>query len=428
MQINPPNAIDEKPTEWLDKPLSSFIPVNWETILFTLIILVAVATRFFLLENRVMSHDETSHVYFSWMYYKGQGYAHDPITHGPFQFHIVALSYFLFGDNDFTARIPAALFGIASVIFLWNFRRYLGRSGALVAAFLFLISPYMLYYARYVRNESFVALFGLINIWAMLRYFETGKSRYLIWLTAATVFHFITKETSYIYTAQTLLFLALFFVYRISIQEWPQPRKRNIFFITAIIGILFVTSALLLKAISFKATPPTPETQITTIQSQIPLLLVIIGLLAIIGAAFILFSGYTLARVRSERSFDMAVLLGTLVLPLLSAFVINLAGWKIPVNAGDKSPYQHRYFHMALIVIPITLVAIGIGLWWNPRQWLINAALFYGIFTVFYTSLFTNGAGFFTGLVGSLGYWLAQQEVNRGSQPWFYYTLICSYL
>ncbi len=54
----------------------------------------------------------------------------------------------------------------------------------------------------------------------------------------------------------------------------------------------------------------------------------------------------------------------------------------------------------------------------------MNAAVFYAFFTVFYTTLFTNGAGFFTGLVGSLGYWLKQQEVNRGNQPWYYYMLV----
>ncbi len=43
------------------------------------------------------------------------------------------------------------------------------------------------------------------------------------------------------------------------------------------------------------------------------------------------------------------------------------------------------------------------------------------MFTLFYTSIFTNGAGFFTGMVGSLGYWLEQQGVERGSQPWYYY-------
>jgi len=50
--------------------------------------------------------------------------------------------------------------------------------------------------------------------------------------------------------------------------------------------------------------------------------------------------------------------------------------------------------------------------------------IFYTIFTVFYTTFFTNGQGFFTGLVGGLGYWLSQQSVNRGEQPIYFYALI----
>src|SRR4030042_1019697 len=142
-----------------------------------------------------MSHDETSHSYFSWLFYKGNGYAHDPVTHGPLQFHLVALSYFLFGDSDTTARIPAALFSIASVAFLWYYRRYLGRAGALIGAVLMTISPYMLYYGRYSRNEAFVGLWGLLTLWAMLRYFDTGKPAYLYMLAAAVSLHFSSKET-----------------------------------------------------------------------------------------------------------------------------------------------------------------------------------------------------------------------------------------
>ena len=42
---------------------------------------------------------------------------------------------------------------------MWNYRRYLGRVGWLVAAALMVISPYMLYYGRYARNEALVVLF-----------------------------------------------------------------------------------------------------------------------------------------------------------------------------------------------------------------------------------------------------------------------------
>jgi predicted membrane-bound mannosyltransferase len=72
----------------------------------------------------------------------------------------------------------------------------------------------------------------------------------------------------------------------------------------------------------------------------------------------------------------------------------------------------------------MTLIAIALGMLWKPSIFLVNAGVFYAIFTVLYTTFFTNGQGFFTGIVGSLGYWLSQQGVARGTQPWYYYAFL----
>ena len=118
------------------------------------------------------------------------------------------------------------------------------------------------------------------------------------------------------------------------------------------------------------------------------------------------------------RSFDIIILLGTLILPQLCAFPIKLLGW---------NPLDYSSIGLArtgIVIVLLFLISVFVGLWWNPKLWLINAGIFYAIFTVFYTTFFTNGQGFFTGMVGSLGYWLSQQGVQRGSQPWYYYALI----
>ena len=222
---------------WLDRPFLSSVKINWETVIFVAILILAVISRFYDLGSRVISHDETSHVYYAWRLFKGMGYTHTPLTHGPFQFHVVALSYFFFGDNDFTARIPAALFSIATVLFLIRYRRYLGRYGFIAASIMMLISPYILYYGRYVRNEAFVGLFGLITIWAILRFMETGENRYMYWLTAATVLHYTTKETSFIYSAQALLFIGIVFIITITIPKWKNEMYKR-WFMTALIAAL----------------------------------------------------------------------------------------------------------------------------------------------------------------------------------------------
>jgi len=419
------NNISRK--SWLDRPLLSNPNISLEKLIFAIILLIAIFTRFYLLEPRVMSHDETSHTYFSWLFYKGNGYAHDPVTHGPLQFHLVALSYFLFGDSDTTARIPAAIFSIATVAFMWNYRRYLGRAGALVAALLLTISPYMLYYGRYVRNEAFVAFFGVVTLWSILRYIESAKPKYLYILTTVTVLHFCTKETSFIYAAQALLFLALYLIYRLTQRAWNRAEYRSPFFYTLVGSIITITVGVMIKFLSEKASVPGQPIYptLTAIPSFIPIILIIIGLLVAIAAMVLVISGFGLARIRQERSFDLLMLLGTLILPQLSAFGINFLNWKIPVNAAEVNALTGSdVIRMAIIAVPVFLISIVLGLWWNKRQWLINAGIWYSIFIVFYTSMFTNGVGFFTGLVGSLGYWLAQQAVNRGDQPIYYYALI----
>ena len=78
---------------------------------------------------------------------------------------------------------------------------------------------------------------------------------------------------------------------------------------------------------------------------------------------------------------------------------------------------------IGILIVIMFAISIAVGLLWS-RDWWKPALLFWGIFTVLYTSVFTNSDGFFTGLVGSLGYWLVQQGVERGSQPWYYYMLV----
>lgn len=428
------NELDTQ-TAWLDQPLFNRIKFDWVNILFLILIVIAVISRFYDLESRVMSHDENTHVYYSWRFAKGEGLAHDPLMHGPFQFHLVALSYFIFGDNDFTARIPGALFSIATVGFMWFYRRYLGNAGALAAALMFVISPYLLYYGRYVRNEVYVAFFGVVTIWSILRYLETGKERYTFYLIAVTALHFTAKETSFIYTAQAMLFLALYFIARVSKLRWQNEDSRKRFILVLIIGLLLVAAlggVFLVErtpeALSATETaqPAVPGEEIGELAPSGPstllLILLILSILAFFAAAFFLIQGYTWKRLREERSFGILILLGTMVLPQLAAFPMRLANVTIPTNAASVMALTTQdIWIFAAFVIPLALIAVIVGLLWNPRLWLINAAIFFGIFVVFYTSVFTNGAGFFSGLVGSLGYWLEQQGVERGSQPWYYY-------
>jgi len=432
-------------SSWLDRPIFSFFPIlNGEMLLFILIVLLTAVSRLYDLGARVMSHDESLHVYFSWLFSQGQGFQHTPLMHGPLQFHLLALTYFLFGSSDFTARLPHALAGILTVILLWKWRRYLGRAGTLVAAGLMLISPFMLYYGRYARNEAFVALFGVMTLYAILRYFETGKARHLILLTVATALHFTSKETTFIYTAQAMLFLAICLVNRLTRIPWKNGKLLNGFVIAISTGIILAGLTLGLTFYNrFQGGTDASQTAAPVVPGQAaeasPLLfghlpsvslLAAATIVAFIVAAVFLVIGYGWEKLRRERSFDMLLLLGTFVLPQLAAFPVKALGW-------DPLAYQFTWpgwdlpalwaqgpVRTAAILLLLVALTIAIGLLWDRKRWLLLSVIFWGIYVFFYTSVFTNWEGIATGMVGSLGYWLVQQGVQRGSQPWYYYLLI----
>src|SRR5512142_2833353 len=229
-------------TNWLERPIHPALPaVTNEFVIFAGIIILAIVTRFYNLQARVMSHDESLHTYFSWLLYRGQGYQHTPMMHGPWQFHWIALSYFLFGVSDFTARIPAALFSIATIGLVWYWRRYLGKTGALITALLMVVSPFMLFYGRYVREDVYTGLSGLLMLYAILRYLESGSRKYLYMLSIALVIHFADKETSFIYALQAFIFLAAYFVIRITRTPWEG--NQNLF---RVFVIALLAAALLL--------------------------------------------------------------------------------------------------------------------------------------------------------------------------------------
>jgi len=439
--------MDQK-RNWLERPIHSSLPaLTNEIAIFAVIILLAFVTRFYNLGLRVMSHDESLHTYFSWLLYRGQGYEHSPMMHGPFQFHIIALTYFLFGVSDFTSRIPVALFSIATIWMVWYWRRYLGKWGALIAGFLLVISPFMLYYGRYVRNESYVGFSGILMLYAILRHLEVGGKKYLLMLAAALALHFTSKETSFIYTAQALIFLAIYFIVQVTRRPWMNAeREYRTFIIALAVAVLLAGSAAGYGLYTRDQTTlsgnetaaPSDPTEMTSpltppepVSLSLTMILGLAAFSAFIVTAFFLIRGYSWERIRNERSFDLLIVTGTIVLPQLTAFPIkfleNTLKVTLPTTAPEVQALSADLRSILIIagfLLGMFIISAIIGLLWNKEKWWQTALIFWVPFTILYTTVFTNSDGFFTGTIGSLGYWIVQQDVERGSQPWYYYLLV----
>ena len=344
----------------LSTPVLSIFTLNWEIVLYAALFIIAFFTRFYDLGARVMSHDESLHTVYSWNLYAGRGYQHDPLMHGPFLFHINALMYFLFGDNDFTARISVALFGTILIILPYWFRPWLGRVGALAASVMLLMSPGILYYSRYIRNESYVNVWTVLMVLSLFQFMRTHSSRWL-YIGAATISLMLsTKEVAYIHGFIGISFILVAWMW----ENVSNPRYRRIAIGSASAILIFGLAVAYLSTQPglFSATAPASETQTSLLEESLGLAIKFSGL--IIGVVII-----WLGTDKEKQ-------------PVTSALL----------SLQERLPDLVKAVLLAVV-----------------------------IFVVLHTTLFSNIRGLVSGTYGAVSYWLAQQEVQRGSQPWYYY-------
>jgi len=108
------------------------IPFRVEWSIYAGLVLIALAMRLYDLGGRAVHHDESLHGYFAYQLFIGNGYDHNPLMHGMFQFYSIATAFFLVGDSDFSLRLAMAVFGTGLVLVPLLLRPRIGQVGALL--------------------------------------------------------------------------------------------------------------------------------------------------------------------------------------------------------------------------------------------------------------------------------------------------------
>lgn len=437
-------------SSWLDKPLLAAL--DWEKALYLLLIVLAVVSRLWDAGARVMSHDESLHTYFSYKLAQGEGFQHTPLMHGPFLFHITALSYFLFGDNDFTSRLPPAIFGIVLVIVPYFFRQWIGRIGALTASFMLLISPSILYHARYIRQEEFVLIWTVLTALCVWRYIETKQTGWLLGLSAVLAFHGTDKSTSFLVIALFVAYLAPVTLWQIYTMRRSRDDLVKIALFTGILGALLVglsvAYALLGRLVANgmgmeSIVQPGSNIVLNLSGRELIFLAILIGVSipAVLGTVLLVrrVVGGDWLRMATAGAPGLNVLLVMVTTTLFMAspallLVLNkiwhatsgvdLVEVKLLGEMSNLVNNPQLVTSMFSIAFALIAISVAIGLLWGWELWLKVIGIFLAITVPLFTTLFTNAAGIGSGFVGQLGYWMAQQDVQRGNQPPYYYFLI----
>ena len=393
-----PSASSRQRLGWLNVHWSREIGIGglrlrwWELAGYVSLLLVAGSMRLWDLGSRAMHHDESLHSFYSWNLYNGDGYSHNPMMHGPFQFEANAAIFLALGDSEVTARLLYVVLGTALVALPFLFRERLGRLGALLVAGLLTFSPAMLYFSRFARNDILMAFWTLGLVICMWRYIDEGKNRYLYVGSALIALAFATKESAFIVTAALGAFLALM----IGATRWDAIKSR------------------------------------TDVADASPGSAVMRAGAAVWSAAQ---SRVRLSEVGRPAAF--LILLATLTLPQWSASVSLLQDTPVfdwtnvvlaqPEGSAHIGAPSGGGLVIAFVVVKALLAtSIRLGHAWNWPVWWRCALIFYVVWTLLYTTFFTNLAGIGSGMWQSLGYWLVQQGEARGNQPWYYHFLLTS--
>ena len=390
----------------------------WQWAPFLGIILLGAILRFWGLGDRPLHHDESLHAYFSLQLMHNlenwqscfnhtiSCYKYDPLLHGPFQFHAIALMYKLsqllgapdHGVNTTTVRLVAALSGSVIVGLPYLMRDYLGRNTALLACFLLAISPSMLYYSRFAREDIYMACFTLLLVVAIGRYIHDRKGGWLIVAALAFALSYATKEATFLSIAVfgSFFVAALIWEAGIKIPVRSRFRSKSTYAhflpktgaLPALLGFALLCAPLAkwffaeMKSVSIYVTQNTAISDIFVQHLKDQTLAVLPWICVLLGT--LMLGGTVYERRRKKVVRQSALRIDPLRQPLLAAFAtVSWIHW---------------------------LLAL-----------LVGATVFVLLFSVLFTN-FPSGIG--DGIWQGLYYWMKQQQVARGGQPWFYYLLL----
>ncbi len=396
---------------------------NWAP--FWGVILLGGLLRFWGLGDKPLHHDESLHAYFSmklmqndlqnWLScFNAQAsgcYQYDPLLHGPFQFHAIALVYQIsqwlgapdHGVNTYTVRIAAATLGTVIVGLPYFLRDRLGTLGAWLACFLLAVSPSMVYFSRFAREDIYMACFTLLLVVSVARYIRERKMRWLVLAFCAFALSYATKEATFLTVAIFGSFLGALVAWELGLRiavrarfsEQVQARKRipqtaaplAVLLYLLVAGLLAKWAFAWMKDLSIYITDPKNVNASNAYVQNL--------------------KAHTVAVIPW-----IGILLGVLVLTILIREMTGRSGW-------PERWQLARFFDPERQPLLSTVFRIP---WY---YWFFALLAGWAIFIVLFSALFTNlHNGIGDGIWQGLYYWLQQQQVARGGQPWYYYLML----
>jgi predicted membrane-bound mannosyltransferase len=435
--------------------------------------------RFWDLGLKPLHHDESMHAYFSMLLFENPAsYRYNPLLHGPFQFHAIAYVYYVAshlgvsdgGVNDVTARTAAAMLGSAMIPMCYFLRRWMGNVGALLAAFLLAVSPIFVYYSRFTREDIYFASFTFATVVAFFKFCEERRLRWLLISVGAFVFAYATKEAAFFNIAIFGGILGGFLAWELGSRSvYGSARAASKERDEDELDEAEPGAAVVDEEEPGPAPAPVRLPLGLNTHAGVPALLLYFGLAGTLAKVVLNWVGSTsryLAGVdvnadptivqsrldqanTTVQNLENALVNGLLIVLVAIAVLVlavvlwqlfsnpygvpgsgsparGLAKWIDPqrqplLNGLADIPWAHWFF--ALLVAFVIFSAL-FWIWPNPDPAVCPAGVTNPPSGAIcsWSQGFHQGVG--DGLVQGIYYWIQQQQVARGGQPWYYYLIL----
>jgi uncharacterized protein (TIGR03663 family) len=200
---------------------------NSEWLAFGILITLGILLRWTLLDARPYHHDESLHGMYGRYFYdfpESNYYKYDPMLHGPMLYNSMRFIYAWFGDSLWAARTPTCIMGTLFMFVPFLFRRYFTKSSVLILTAAVTLSPTLVYWARFLREDSWVISGMLITLVGFT--IASNPWRAFFVLFGITV-QWCTKESAIVSIAVLLGYLVFEAFFKIFIlKEWNTLGER----------------------------------------------------------------------------------------------------------------------------------------------------------------------------------------------------------
>ena len=134
----------------------------------------------------------------------------------------------IFGESAWALRLPAVLFGAASIPALFFLcRKILGSTEAILAATLLTVSYHHIWFSQNARGYSGLLFFTLLATWFWFEALEKNSwNRWLLYAAAIVFGTWIHLTMAFVVAAHTLVHLILLFVPKLSGDVGNSPERR----------------------------------------------------------------------------------------------------------------------------------------------------------------------------------------------------------